>query len=214
MPITKTVMLYEFDELSEAAKEQARDWWRECEAQEFGGFGEIYEPAETAAAILGIEFKQHDVPLLSGKTRSEPCIWWSLHTQGSGACFEGSYSYKAGAAKALRAEFPTATELHEIADRLESVQRPAFYRLSARVEKLPGGHHYTHEHTVGVDVSHPDREPTESEEKEIEAALKCFMRWIHAGIESEYEYRMSAENVDDAIEANEYTFTAEGEREN
>ena len=51
---TKTINLFTFDELSDKAKEHAREWWRECEAQDFGGHGELNEPIETAAKLLGI----------------------------------------------------------------------------------------------------------------------------------------------------------------
>ena len=46
-----------FDELSDSAKETARDWMRDCEIEDFGQDTEsLYYSALAAAKILGIEF--------------------------------------------------------------------------------------------------------------------------------------------------------------
>ena len=42
--------------------------------------------------------------------------------------------------------------------------------------------------------------------------MRDFARWIHKGIEDEYDSRMEDEYVDDAIRANEYEFDEDGGR--
>jgi hypothetical protein len=43
-------------------------------------------------------------------------------------------------------------------------------------------------------------------------ALHYLAHWLYRALEREYEFQTSDETVDDAMAANEYTFTAEGRR--
>lgn len=205
---TKTVNLYTFDELSDSAKEKARQWWRDCEAQEFGHFGELNEPIETAAKILGIALNTHAVGLHGGGTRHEPCIWWTLHVQGAGASFDGTYSYAKGSQKAIRAEFGTDTVLHGIADDLAKIQKQYGYRITAQVKADSHGHFldfdFEFDGTKGI---------ADNDDESMRECFRDFARWIYKYIADEYDYRMSDESVDDAMEANGYTFTESGKRE-
>lgn len=207
-----TSKVYQFDELSDRAKERARDWWRECESQDFGGFGELSEPYETAAKLLGIEFATRAVKLMGGGTRYEPRVYWSgFSSQGDGASFEGSYSYRKGCRRLVRKEFPTDKQLHQIADTLTQVQRKHGYRLTASISQSGN---YVHEYTMSVSVTIDtvmQREADAETEETILEAMRDFARWIYKGIEAEYEYRMSEENVDESIRVNEYEFTEDGE---
>lgn len=211
---TKTVNLYQFDELTNAAKEKAREWWRECEAQDFGAHGDLTEAYETAGKLLGIEFKQHAVPLHSGKTRYEPNIWWSLHVQGSGACFAGEYSYAKGSTKAIRSEFPTDVELNRIAKELASLQKKYNYGLTATISTSG---REVHKYSMSIDVtSTTTKRSFDEASKDCDALLELmrdFADWIYKGINEEYDYRMTDENVDDTIRANDYTFMENGKRE-
>lgn len=206
------VKVYTFEELSDAAKEKARIWWRECESQNFGAFGEIYEPAETAAKLLGIEFEQKAVKLMGGGTRQESQIYWSgFSSQGDGASFVGSYSYKKGSAKAVRAEFGHDEKLWRIADGLAALQKRHGYQLEARISHEG---HYSHSYTMSATVNRKDtgNEASAEVETELLELMRDFANWIYRGLEGEYEYRMSDENVDESIEINEYEFTEDGKR--
>ena len=88
--------------------------------------------------------------LVGGGTRAKPCIFFSgFWSQGDGACFEGHYSYAAGAAAAIRAHAPLDVDLHAIADALGAMQRRNFYQLRADIR-----HHgrYNHEHSMTIAV--------------------------------------------------------------
>ncbi len=202
-----TITLYHFDELSDKAKDKAREWWRELEAQDFGGFGELYESAEDAAKILGIEFRTHEVPLHGGGKRSEPNISWQLHTQGSGACFEGYYSYSREAVKRIKAEFPQAEVLHRIAAGLQTLQKSNRYQLTAQVSTHGSG---VHSNTMDAEVYRDGSQASDEVTEQVLGLMRDFADWIYEYIRHEYEYRMSDENVDDAIRVNEYTFRADG----
>jgi len=198
--------VYTFDELSDEAKEKAREWMRELEATDFDP---CYEPYETAAGILGIEFDY------SG--RREPDIRWSgFCSQGSGASFVGSYSHAADSPAKIRAEFTTETRLHEIADILTALQ--VGYRLEcghwihARITQSGRGVHEMTMDITATDSETGDEFDYDGEHvKIITEAMRDFARWIYESLEQEYDYRQSDEAIDETIRANEYEFDEDGE---
>lgn len=221
--------IYTFNELSEQAKERARDWFRE------GGnsddFEFVIEDAIRLGEMLGIEFSTHAVRLYGGGTRYEANIYWSgFCSQGDGASFEGTYHYKKGALKAIQAEAPAAwrdkdgaihestrnAKLHEIARVLQRAQAAHFYGITTHVKQSG---RYVHENTMQFDheLTHPRTGDVEDyyesdATEQIEEALKSFAGWIYASLEAEYEYRTSDEYVDDTIIANDYEFDEDGGR--
>lgn len=204
---TESLKIYSFNELSDDAKETARDWWRQCENTSFSPNFQ-YDDFEAVAAILGIEFDQTQIPLMNGSSRRQSKIYWSgFSSQGDGACFEGYYSYSRGAAQKIRDYAPLDKTLHQIADDLQAAQTPAFYRLRARIDHA--GHYY-HAYSMRITVEHDDRTPSEGEEDVLNEAMRDFANWMYRAIETEYEYQMSDGNVDDSIQANEYEFTEDG----
>ena len=143
------ITVYRLDELSDAARDKARVWYRE------GGFGDdwydgVYEDFQRVAEILGLNLKTRTVRLMGGGTRQEPCIWFrGFWSQGDGACFETFYAYRKGAPRLIREYAPQDTELHRIADALQAVQRRNFYQL--RAEATHRGHYY-HEYCMAISV--------------------------------------------------------------
>jgi hypothetical protein len=198
--------VYTFDELDPKAKEAARDWLRELEAEEFASTVD-YEDFETCAACLGIEFDRRN------PTTEGPAILWSgFASQGDGACFEGLYRYKPGALAAIKAHAPQDEELHRIARELAAVQRRHFYGLTARVTH-DSSMRYVHDRTVDIDVQNAHGVwMNDADGKEIGELLRAFMRWMYRQLETDYDYRQSAEAIDESMEANGYEFTAEGRR--
>lgn len=210
MPHTVTQTVFRFEELDGPAKERARDWWRNLENDDFDTSCTI-EDAQRMGAIMGIEFDTRPVKLMGGGTRYDPTVYWSgFSSQGDGACFEGRYRYAKGAAKAIRAEAPTDKRLHSIADQLQAAQRGAFYRLEARCQHR--GHYY-HSGCMQVEVFDRENEySTNVDESAVTEALREFADWIYHQLETEYEWRMADEQVDEAIMINEYDFDETGAR--
>lgn len=204
----KTV--YSFAELNDSAKEKARDWWRECEAQDWHGADSVIEDAERVAENLGIEFATRQVKLMNGTTRPESRVYWSgFHSQGDGACFEGRYSYAKGCTKKIREYAPQDARLHSIADNLQAAQKKHSYKLQASMSHR--GHYY-HSGCMAVDVEHADdsyRDIGDAEDS-IRGAMRAFADWIYRQLESEYEYTMVDETVDENIECNGYEFDENG----
>lgn len=202
--ITKTINLYTFGELSDNAKEKARQWWRDRENESFSDDLDL-EWIETAAKLLGITFKQR------GDKRKESCVWWELHRQGAGASFDATYSYSKGSVKAVAAEFPKDEELNRIARELAVIQKEHRYKVSAVIKSDSRGHYFT-----DIDIDRGDYDNdwlTSDDAKAVEELFKDFAQWIYKYIAAEWDHRMSDEYVDDAITANEYTFTVTGEFE-
>lgn len=202
---TITTTVYTFAELTDSAKEKARDWWREGYDFSSEGTDYLYDDFIACGKLLGISID-------TGK-RDRPAIYWSgFSSQGDGASFEGHYSYAKGAGKAIRAHAPQDAELHRIADSLRAIQRKHFYKLSASVTQGRGSH-YSHAWTMQIEVedansAEPDMDAAES----VRDLLRDFANWMYRQLEKEYEYQTSNEAVDDNIQANEYTFTESGKR--
>lgn len=208
MPIEKTIKLYHFDELSDDAKERARQWFRSSmEADDFET-----EDFETICEILGVTLKTRDVKLYGGGTRPKPCIWWSLsYSQGDGASFEGWYSVAKGSRKKIREHAPQDEKLHAIADALAEVQRRNFYQLTARITQSGN---YTHSGTMSIEVERSDgRDVKEADETIVRDNLRALADWYYKELQAEDEYRNSDEQVDESIKINEYTFRESGKRE-
>src|SRR5205809_4336111 len=136
MPKTIETTVYTFDELSEDAKEKARDWFREGNLDN-DWWDYIYEDADRVAAILGIEISRKTIKLMGGSTRQEPEIWFQgFHTQGSGSSFAGVYRHAKGSVKKIKSYAPQDKELHSIAERLLVEQKATCYTIVADIESV------------------------------------------------------------------------------
>ena len=206
------ITVYRLDELSDAARDKARVWYRE------GGFDDdwydaVYEDFQRIAEILGLNLKTRTVRLMGGGSRQAPCIcfqcFWS---QGDGACFETFYSYRKNAPRRIREYAPQDTELHRIADALQAIQCRNFYQL--RADASHRGHYY-HEYCMAISVERDSptaQDMTVDAEETIIEALRDLARWLYRQLEREYDYLSSDDVVDEAIIANGYTFTEAGQR--
>lgn len=188
--------LYTFAELSDDAKENAREWYREG-AFDYEWYEFVFDDAKLCGALFGIDI---DRIYFSG--------FWS---QGDGACFEGNYAYRKGWRKALRAAIggDDLEPLEAIGERLQETQRRAFYGVSASCRQSG---HYMHSGcmTVNVNATTPAGDDIckgfDEIEDDIKDALRLFADWIYSKLEQEYEWLNDDEQVDDAITANEYEF--------
>lgn len=194
--------VFKFPELSDAAKEKAREWYRNG-AWDYDWWDSVYADADTIAGLMGITMDR--------KGKHSPTIYFSgFWSQGDGACFEGTYCYKKGSVKAIKDYAPRDEELHRIATGLQDLQRRNFYALSASMKQHG---HYNHSGCMTVSVSddrHTYRWVDASAEDELTQYMRDFADWIYGQLEKEYEWLTSDEQVDEAIIANEYEFDAEG----
>lgn len=204
MPETREITVYQFDELSDKAKEKAREWYRDGQL-DYDWWEFVYELADTAAKHLGIDIDRKD--------KHTPAIYFSgFWSQGDGACFEGSYRYKKGWRSALLHEFgpgDTLNELLSIGQSLQAAQARQFYKLEATCW-CHGS--YQHSGCMSVDVTHADslyRDVGDAED-ELRDALRAFADWVYDCLESEHDWLTDDEQVDESIRANGYEFLENG----
>jgi hypothetical protein len=210
---TATVEVFKYSELSDKAKERARDWFRDGDELRTDS---VYEDAQKIAGLIGIEFKQREFRTMGGQRRNEPVIQWSgFSAQGDGASFEGGLSpLRFAVAHASVLEYaPKDERLHAIAAELDRLQGKYGNRLSARISLSRGN--YCHSGMMQIEASAEDSDGNDSEvneddAKELTRAIRQFGDWIYSQLQAEYEFQNSDETVSSNIEANEYEFTAEG----
>lgn len=196
--------VYTFDELSESAKEKARDWYRQGIVYEAS---DMFESFETAAKLLGITL---------ARTDDGPDIRYTgFCSQGDGASFVGSYEFAKGCGKAVRAEFGDDPKLYAIADGLTVLHTRYLlaYGTTLVATITQDGRSY-HKYTMQVDVNEADGETgiNDDDANEFRELMRDFAQWIYDGLEAEYEYQNSEECVDQNISDNEYEFDENGER--
>jgi hypothetical protein len=217
MPQTVTITseAYDFGELSDEAKEKARDWYRGC-IDEYDFSCEVDEFITIGEAI-GIDFTTHTVNLMGGGTRQEPNIWYDISCcQGNGACFEGTYTYKATAEQELRAINNDDSWVPiEVAQGLAAIQLRNAFGLQANICKRD--HHYCPEHTVSIELEdrrnyHRCDDEINAAEKEIGELMVDLMCYLYRQLSDQRDYLYSDEAVDESIEANEYKFDEDGRR--
>ena len=210
MPRTHTITTYQIDELSPESQAKALDNCREINVDDDDWYETTIETVAEVADMLGIDTRVQRVQLANRNERLAPAIYFSgFGYQGSGACFEGSYSHAEGALAAVTEELPEATEVHSVARRLEAVQLENARQVSASVRHEG---RYSHEGCTEIEVYREDDDEllTEGAEAEVASALRAFMRWIYQVVEQEHESLQSDEVVRDSIVANEVEFLENG----
>jgi hypothetical protein len=191
---TETKTVYTLAELEGTARETALNKLAEWATSDDFWHESVIDDAKTIGALMGIEIKD---------------IFFSgFSSQGDGACFTGTYSYKKGALKAVKEYAPQDAELHRIAAELQKIEARNFYRLTASITKR--SHHYSHDRTVEVDTDEGNIPADMGDKGELAETLRDYMQWIYKRLEDEYEYQTSEEQLLEMAEANGYEFTEDG----
>ena len=103
---TTTRTLYKFSELSPEAQQHALETQSRFESEDFDPEF-VYDDAATIAELFGLDIRQTRKIRNDGSHFYDPTIYPTIYYsgfcyQGDGACFEGTYSYKAGALKDVK----------------------------------------------------------------------------------------------------------------
>ena len=177
-----TTMVYSFNELSEAAQELALNAFRDINVEyDWWTYG-AYDTIRTAGNLLGLDIDR-------------------IHFDAYLYCiFDANYEYARGAVKAVKAEFPYATDLHEVARKLQALQRRHFYSLSCAVTEGRTTNRYSC-FRFGEDYDCED----------LGDIIDDFAHWARILLCDEYEWLTSDEAVKEIIIINEYEFTEYGE---
>lgn len=211
MPTEKTILLYEFDELDDKAKENARDWFRSVRDSTDLEF--VVDDFARVAEMMGFEFRTHIVKTYGGMERHEPNIWWSLgYVQGDYAGFEARYSYAKGSILAVASYAPKDETLLAIARSLFEMQKANQYKITAAINfNERRGFSISEILRDGEYMNGSDAET--HAESVIHEACKDLSHWLYHQLREEDMAQCADDVVDENIRANEYTFTETGRRE-
>ena len=197
MPRIIETTVFTIDELSDAAKENARIWYRDQGLHD-DWYDFVYEDFETICRSLGVTLGTTPVSLYGGGSRDKPHVWFrGFSSEGDGASFEGQYSHARGVAKGIRAHAPKDRELHRIADELQAVQTRNFHQLHASIRQRG---RYCHEYTMAIEVERDSptwQPPTDGAEDSVIEAMRDLACWLYRQLRSEYEHQTSDQAVDD-----------------
>jgi hypothetical protein len=206
--ISVSINTYKYEELSDSAKEKARDWYRTASADDNFWSESVLEDAESILNILGYE--------------SVKIFFRGFWSQGDGACFEATWRNGTGRAEKLKEYAPKDEELHRIADALqkESACFPYMYM------KIKHSGHYYHEYCTSFDVRFTDSEDNDMDtstretgaqtaqcvEEQLIDLSRDLMCWVYKSLEQAWDWQNADEQVAESICANEYDFTVDGKR--
>ena len=179
--IEKTI--YQFDELTDAAKEKAREWFRGGIADDNWWSESVIDDAKRIGALIGFEVDE--------------IYWRGFWSQGDGACWAGSVTYSTDCAAAVARECPQDSEIQRIARAWLDLQRQNSNQVRGRVS--------ANSRYMRTSVS------AYCDGDEANQIVSDFADWIYRALESEYDYQMSDGSVDETIRANEYEFDENGE---
>jgi|SRR5579872_125824 len=201
MPKTVEITTYSFDELDDAAKEKAREWFRE-------GMYECDQLSELLEQDLGYYgfdgFK---------------CYFSLNYCQGDGVDFEGVVDIgeimKAGDEGNI-STLKDASEYQELCDAIRKAEAHEF-EISAEI-KHEGHYHHYNSMRVEVELHGEVRFTNEhlALQDELQRTLSQYASWVSKQLEKlgyeDIEYQNSDEVVDENIRINEYAFTKSGSR--
>jgi hypothetical protein len=212
MSIIIETRVFDFEELDDAARERAREWYRRL-ALDDDWYEFEFEQFETVCEILGITLRARPVRRMDGGTNTKPSIFFSgFSSQGDGACFEGSYRYVRSSARRIRQHAPNDKALHALADQLLAVQRRNFYQLTASMRQTG---RYCHENRMIIGVqrdSSAGQDLSLADEDIVVETMRDLARWLYRRLEAEYDYQLADAQIDEALRASGHTFTDDGHR--
>jgi hypothetical protein len=173
--------IYSFNELSDKAKEKARDWYRSL--QDSSDF------QSTQDKIIG-------VALLCGFMEGTEVAWSVGYCQSDHATLEGRWSAKRVNVEPIKQEFPKDALLRQIVKQ--------FAQLAWRSPALS----FVTSHRHIVDQI---EEPAHSTAyKDSFAAVQSLNTWAYDQLRQQADWLHSEECVDETIVANDYEFTEDG----
>lgn len=202
--IERTV--FKFSELSERAKDKARDDRRYCDVDHSDWWDCTYEDAITVAALMGIEIAP------ANSANRGPGIHFSgFCSQGDGASFTGHYNYRANSVADVVAHAPQDEELKAIAEALAVEQTTTWLKcgghLYAHITISNSG--YCHSGTMDcsasfVDVPYGSPYLSPDVGRDLLALFRRFADWIYAQLEAEHDYLTSNGYIDEYLSEEEF----------
>lgn len=199
---TVELQVFEFRELSAAAKEKVCD--RHRDAFDMSDLDFTLDDIDNAARLLGIEIQKYD----NYRAHGNPCIFFNGLDEHNRLWFKGFYQHRADSFEKICEEFPKDDELNRIALEL--------HKAAAMRSPYCAGFFIGERHNeVRVEFAADDCGWSEAAMKqyadEVESLIRDFAVWAHERLRDEYEYQRREETIAESCKANELLFTEDGE---
>mgnify|MGYP001420553592 CR=1 FL=1 len=201
-----------FDELTDRAKESARDWLREANSRDNYPF-----------ELLTDEFRETVAPAFGfsgyGRHKLAETRWSGFSSQGDGASFSGCWSLYDVNLTPLLADRPAGVgcksndDLHRVAAEMAalcaeiraSTPTNNHYDNPMDATITTRGHH-CHEYEMQIESG----QLIGDQKTRLLDIARTLARWLYRQLDEENDATYSAEYIDDQIRANEYEFTEAG----
>lgn len=199
--------VYQFDELDDAAKEKAREWWRDLEAQDPTGSQEIWGPLNALLETVGLKWwdrgRNRRPPLgenVAEFTGKRAWAWLenNLYSKLRWSKKKGVREQMPGQPKGMTQWRPYSVK--ELRDKFKYG-----YREGAIPDCPLTGYCYDMDFL-------DDLKDSIKSGMTLGDAFRALPDRAQRMVDDEYQWRMEDEQVDDSIRANEYEFTKEGRR--
>ena len=213
---TDTDVTYKFCDLSEKAKDRARDEYRGGDYPGYDWWDTTYEDAVRMGALMGINISTSTRTTAKGKEYEETDISFSgFSCQGDGASFEGYYQIMPDAVQKITSE-TNDEELIRIAQELTLLQiTRRLQNLEPFSATIKTSGNYCHSGTMNVMVNSEDENDEHSQvdddlEDDVTQLMRDFANWIYDQLEAEYDYLTSDEYVDERLTESDDEFDEDG----
>ena len=193
MPITKTITLYYYDDLSETAQARAREWY----LRDYPDYcWEEFAVADIKqlASYLGMQIRE---------------LWFDLDTRV--VDLHVTYSQPADLLRNLKTEY--GYDCLERDDNLSKFLRLWRDTIDKLHNNLGGDMTFTYDTGDNVTVDVDDSVTViAADELCIKYLIKQFRIYVLRCLWEEWDYTQSVECIEENLRANEYTFTVDGKR--
>lgn len=199
---------FKFEELSERAKDKAREEYTSGDYPGYDWWDDVYEDAVRIGQMIGIEIGATTHVSTKGRNYTTTNIWFcGFGSQGEGACFDGDYRYAPNAAKHIDQE-TNDEELLRIAKELTLMQ--VTQRLQG-LEYFTAVIHAERNNSIRTEIRDWGvDEVGEPDEEAFAQLMEDFASWIYKQLEAENDYLYSDEYVDERLSENDCLFDEDG----
>ena len=224
---------FTFEQLSDKAKDRARQAYLESDPYDYDWWEFTCEDADRIASLMGIDIKRETLKNARGSRFSRLSIYFSgFSCQGDGACLEGDWSpleHPGAMVRKVRAYAPRDKDLHKIALALGKLSRDAKHFEYVRTTITHRGNYY---HSRSVDIETEIEMPHEYEhwcdfkqaafhavtkgffdrvDEEVKDALRAFMDWIYQRLSDEWYAMHEDDYVDEHLSNQDTLFDEDGD---
>lgn len=198
--------VYTFDELSDSAKEKARDWLRYSDS-DYAWTGEWRDTLKAFESLFPVRVKDWSVDYNGGS------VQWDFTGDDDKRELKGSklisYLWNHYSDSLYQGKYYGKLVPHEV-----TKEHPAGLEHKKRYSRTLLEHKSLTGYCADEDIMRPLWDVMDGKDMQstFEDVLgKCFDSWASAWAK-DMEYQTSDEYIEDNIRANDYTFTAEGKR--